>query len=435
MNDQTSVVYSLAKQGLVAGLSWQPLLSKGALKRMSEVRRSALMVDCDLFTMVKVGKQASAGFDDFDEGISKEERTVKPYSLAAVVAKAYSDTDTIVAWRVRSGLRVGDIALVVVEAGVPTLDVIVSENEAMAMMEYYQQSRDRNLLYRIVSNDHSLWVADSFIEDESAFVKKHLSGSSRINTIPLDYKTLAQGVIGIFILLGLLMGYDYYLVETQKRELAAQIAAQDNTAQYASALNSKLGQVGLNTDDYTRLLNLVYDLPYYTNGWAMKSVECNYSMCTMQWESVGGYTEQLNNSFDAKDGYFVQVNRAVPSQATIIKDFRINLSGPSVWADLPRKAETDQWALNQRQVYSRSKVDINMFVEPEIWPTGYVGIALDQAVTRYRFTMSGGVAIAESFIANQKQPLYWDKLSMKITNLDTSGPQIELELQGAYYAY
>ena len=63
MKDQTSVVYALSKQGLVAGLSWQPLLSKGLFKRMSEVRKNALMIDCDLYTMVKTGKTASGGFD------------------------------------------------------------------------------------------------------------------------------------------------------------------------------------------------------------------------------------------------------------------------------------------------------------------------------------------------------------------------------------
>jgi len=402
---------------------------------MSEVRKSALMIDCDLYVLVKAGHFASGGFDDYDEGISKEERTVKPFSFAAVMAKAYSDTDTIVAWRVRTGTRMGDIALVVIESGVPTLDVIASESEALSMMEYYQQSRDRNLLFRIVSNDHNLWVADSLIDDESAFVKKYLSGSSRIDTIPLDYKTLAKGVVGIFLLLGAVIGYDFYLVEKQKRELAAQIAAQDNTAQYASVLNGRLGQLGLSTGDYVRLLNAVYDLPYYVNGWAMKSMVCEYSMCTMQWDSVGGYTDQLINAFDVKDGYLVQINRISPSQAIIIKDFKISLSGPASWAELPNKTQTDQWALSQRQVYNRSKVDINMFAEPEIWPTGFAGISIDQAVTRYRFTMVGGVAIAESFISNQKQPVYWDRLGMKITNLDTSGPQIELELQGAYYAY
>ena len=435
MKDQTSVVYALSKQGLVAGLSWQPLLAKGLFKRMSELRKSALMIDCDLYALVKAGKLASGGFDDYDDGISKEERSVKPFSFAAVMAKAYSDTDTIVAWRVRTGQRAGDIALTVIEAGLPTLGVIVSESEAISMMEYYQQSRDRNLLFRIVSNDLNLWVADSFIEDESVFIKKYMAGTSRINTIPLDYKTLAQGVVLVFALLGAVIGYDYYVEEQKRRELAAQIAAQDNTAQYAAALNDKLGQVGLSTQDYKQLLNAVYDLPYYVNGWAMRSIECKYAVCTMQWGSVGGYTDQLEAVFTSKDGYFVDVNRAVPSQVAVVKDFKINLTGPAIWQDLPKKPETDQWALAQRQVYASSKVDISMFAEPEIWPTGFVGISVDQAVTRYRFTMSGGVAIAESFINNQKQPLYWDSLSMTFSNLDATGPKIELELQGAYYAY
>ena len=435
MKDQTSVVYALSKQGLVAGLSWQPLLSKGLFKRMSEVRKNALMIDCDLYTMVKAGKIASGGFDDYDDGIAKEERTVKPFSLAALLAKAYKDDDTLVAWRVRTGTRVGEVALIVIEAGVPTLDVIVAESEAISMMEYYQQSRDRNMLFRIVSNDLNMWVADSFIEDESAFVKKHMSSALRINTIPLDYKTLLQGVIGIFALLGVLIGYDYYVEEQRKRELAAQIAAQDNSAQYAAALNDKLGQVGLATEEYKQLLNSVYSLPYYVNGWAMKSIDCKLSLCTMQWTSVGGYTDQLSAVFDIKDGYVLDINRAAPSQVNIVKDFRINLSGPLVWSDLPTKADTDQWALKQRQVFNQSKVEINMFAEPEIWPTGFVGISMDQAVSRYRFSLTGGVAIAESFINNQKQPLYWDSLTLTFSNQDAAGPQIEMELQGAYYAY
>ncbi len=435
MKDQTSVVYAQAKKGLVAGLSWQPLLAKSIFRRMSEIRRNALMIDCALYCLVKSGGQACTGLDDYDEGIAQEERKLKPFSLAALMAKAHGDTDTIVAWRIRTGQRIGEIALVVIEAGMPTLDVIVSESEAIAMMEYYQQSRDRVALFRIVSNDTALWVADSFIEDEAGFISKHMSADARIDTIPLDYKTLVQGTIGIFLLLGALIGYDTYLAEKQKRELAAQIAAQDNSGQYAADLNARIGQVGLGTDNYIALLNSVYDLPYYVNGWAMKSIECNLSVCTMQWNSVGGYTDQLAAVFDSKDGYAIQINRTVPSQVTVIKDFKLPLSGPTSWTELPNKADTDRWALAQRQVYTQSKVDINMFAEPEVWPTGYLGIAPEQAVVRYRFKMSGGVAIAESFIKNQKQALYWDKLGMTINNLDASGPQITIEVQGAYYAY
>ncbi|MCR2747606.1 type 4b pilus protein PilO2 [Limnobacter parvus] len=435
MKDQTSVVYIQSKQGLVAGLSWQPLLSKSIFQRMSEVRRNALMIDCDLYALVKSGKQASGGFDDYDEGLAQEERKLKQYSFAAAMCKAYQETDTIVAWRVRTGQRIGEIALVVIEGGMPTLDIIVSESEAISMMEYYQQSRDRAQLFRIVSNDTSLWVADEFIENEAEFTKKHTTGDARINTIPLDYKTLLQATIGVFLLLGFLMGYDYYLAETKKRELAAQIASQDNSAQYATELDSRLGQVGLNTESYIRLLNAVYDLPFYINGWAMRSIDCSFSVCTMQWSSVGGYTDQIAAAFDAKDGYVVQINRTTPSEVSIVKDFKINLTGPSTWVDLPNKPDTDQWVLNQRQVYERSRVDINMFSEPEIWPTGYTNIPMEQAVTRYRFNMSGGVAIAESFITGQKQAMYWDKLGMTITNLEAAGPRIQLKLEGAYYAY
>lgn len=435
MKDQTCVVYVHKKQGLIAGLSWQPLISKRFFSRVAEIRRNALMVDCNLYAKVISNKLVSGGFDDYDEAISKIERTEKPFSFAAVMAKAFGERDTLIAWRIRTGPRLGDLALVVIEKGLPTLDVMGAESEVLGMMEYYQNARDRNNLFHVVSNDSKLWVADAHIEDELEFVKKHLGAGSRIHTIPLDYKFLLQATVGIFLLLGALIGYDRYLVEKQKRELAAQIALSDNTAQYAKALGDNLGRVGLTTPDYIRLLNSIYDLPYYVNGWSMQGISCTYMNCVMSWQSVGGYTDQLSEVFQLKDGYLLQINKQRPELVTVSYSFKLNLSGPPVWSELPTKAKLDEWALMQRQVYTRSKAKIDMFAEPEVWPTGYVNVPLEQAVTRYRFNVKSGVAVAESFIQNQNQIVYWDGLKMNFISAQSSGTEIELELQGAYYAY
>lgn len=435
MKDQTCVVYVYKKQGLIAGLSWQPLISKRFFSRVAELRRNALMIDCNLYAKVSANKLISGGFDDYDDATSKVERSEKPFSFAALMAKAFSDRDTLVAWRIRSGPRLGDLALVVIENGLPTLDVMGTESEVLGMMEYYQNARDRNNLFHVVSNDVKLWVADTHIEDEAEFVKKYLGAANRIHTIPLDYKFLLQATLGIFVLLGLLIGYDNYLVEKQKRALAAQIALSDNTAQYGKALGDNLGRVGLNTQDYIRLLNSIYDLPYYVNGWSMQGINCTLMNCVMTWQSVGGYTDQLSAVFQLKDGYLLQINKQRPELVTVSHSFKLNVSGPKVWNELPSKQKLDEWALMQRQVYARSKAKIDMFAEPEVWPTGYVNVPVEQAVTRYRFSVKSGVAVAESFIQSQTQTVYWDGLKMNFTSAQSSGTEIELELQGAYYAY
>ena len=134
MKDETSAVGQYAKRLLVAGLSWQPVFARRLWGQMAEIRQNALLLDCGLYASVKAGKTVVAGFDNFDESLSKEERHDAPYALAAVLARAFGDTDSLVAWRIRSGDRLGEVALVVIEHGVPTMDVIATEGEVLGMM-------------------------------------------------------------------------------------------------------------------------------------------------------------------------------------------------------------------------------------------------------------------------------------------------------------
>ncbi|MCQ8895031.1 type 4b pilus protein PilO2 [Limnobacter humi] len=435
MKDETSAVGQYAKRLLVAGLSWQPVFARRLWGQMAEIRQNALLLDCGLYASVKAGKTVVAGFDNFDESLSKEERNDAPYALAAVLARAFGDTDSLVAWRIRSGDRLGEVALVVIEHGVPTMDVIATESEVLAMMEYYQRSREESQLFRVVSNDTKIWVADVHIEDDSAFIKRHVQRADKIQTIPLDYKNLSQLIALVLVVLGAWVGYQYYSDASQKRALAQQIALQDKTQEYGQALEQSLGRVGLSTADYQTLLQSVYDLPFFINGWALQSMECKYAACTMKWMSVGGYTDQLEAAFPVKEGYGVLINKAVPSQAVVTRNFNLPLSGPKAWRELAVKSELDNWVLKQRQVYEHSKLKIEMFAEPEIWPTGYANISPEGAVSRYRFRFKGGVSMAEAFIRAQEKSMYWDSLTMTFAAVSSAAPEIELDLQGAYYAY
>ncbi|WP_370263149.1 type 4b pilus protein PilO2 [Limnobacter sp.] len=435
MKEQTSVIGNFSKKLMVAGLSWQPVFAKRFFGRMAEVREYSQLMDSNLWSSVKAAKVLVAGFDPYDESVSKEERTEAPYALAAVLARAYKDADTLVAWRIRTGDRLGEVALVVIENGVPTMDVIATESETIAMMEYYQRSREGMQPYRVVSNDTKIWMADQHIEDDSAFIKKHVNRADKINSVPLDYKNLGQIALVVALLVGALVGYEYYQAETQRRILAEQIAQADKTIEYGQALTDNLGRVGLATAEYSKLLNMIYDQPFYVTGWAMEAIECKFAACVMRWKSVGGYTQQLQAALPADKGYVVQLNRADPFKAVVLRNFDVPMSGPTIWSDLPSKADLDVWALNQRQVYELSKLKIEMFSEPEIWPLGYPDIARDNAVVRYRFRFQGGVANAEAFIAAQEKSTYWEGLTLRFNNETSGTPTIELDLQGAYYAY
>ncbi|HEX4879452.1 MAG TPA: type 4b pilus protein PilO2, partial [Limnobacter sp.] len=317
MKEQTSVIGSYSKRLMVAGLSWQPVFSKRFFRRMAEIREYGQLMDCNLWASVKSSKLLVAGYDSYDDSLSKEERTDSQFSLAAVLARAFQESDTLVAWRIRTGNRLGEVVLVVIENGVPTMDVIATESEIIAMMEYYQRSRVGGQPYKVVSNDTKIWMADEHVVDDSAFFKQHASRADRIQTVPLDYKNIAQVALLIGVLIAAMFGYDYYETETQKRLLAEQIALTDKTIEYSQALIDNQGRVGLSTSDYNKLLNLIYDQPFYVPGWTVESIECKFAACVMRWRSVGGYTHQLQSALKAENGYVVQINRADPFKAVV----------------------------------------------------------------------------------------------------------------------
>lgn len=435
MKEQTSVIGNYSKKLMVAGLSWQPVFSRRFFKRMSEIREHGLLMDCNLWGSVRNAKLLVAGFDPYDDSASKEERKDSPYALAAVLARAFKDADTLVAWRIRAGERMGEIALVVIEQGVPTMDVISTESEVLPMMEYYQRGREGGQPFRVVSNDTKIWMADQHIEDDSAFIKKYLKRDDRIQSIPLDYKNISQLLGLLLLVVAGIVGYEYYDTGKQKRILAEQIALSDRTLEYSQVLFDNLGRVGLSTPNMVGLLNSLYDQPFYTQGWAMEAIECRLAACVMRLSSVGGYTHQLQAAFKPEDGYVVQINRATPFKAVVLRNFTVPISGPAQWNELPNKLDMDAYILLQRQVYEHSKLKIEMFAEPEIWPTGYTNIAPDGAVVRYRFRFTGGIADGEAFIAAQKEPLYWDSIALRIDNSTAAIPTIEMDLQGAYYAF
>lgn len=433
MKDYSCVVSVVQGSGLIAGLQWQPLLSKAWLKRNLEVRTTAQLLDCERWVAYAVGNSHVAGFEDCNPGNELEDRPRKQFSLACCLARAYGAQDTMVVWRIRHGERAGEVALVILEGGLITLDVVRSEKQAFSIMEYYQRLRETDTPFYIVSNDPSVWIADTVIESEESFLEKNLKRSDVLQSVPANYSLLLKLlVLALFLTVGW-FAYAHWEKKTRIEQAELALAEQDQSKPYVKALEQSREQIGLTSEQVQNLLEEFYSMPVVTAGWALQRIRCEIGACVFTWRSVGGYTHELTASYEQdRDMVF---DKVMKSDGVLVakKSFSMPALYPANWRELPTLEKRSVWLEQEKQMWRRTQLNVTMAAEAKMWPPGFERAIQGDFVHRFTFEVNGDLILVEDFIRTYNEHVFWSELDMSISP-GGAGKLLGLNGRGAFYA-
>ncbi|HEX4879667.1 MAG TPA: type 4b pilus protein PilO2 [Limnobacter sp.] len=433
MKDFSCVVSVVQGSGLIAGLQWQPLLASAWLKRNHEVRQNARLLDCERWVAYTAANAHVAGFEDYNPGNDLEERPRKQLSLACCLARAYGTQDTMVLWRIRHGERAGEVALVILENGLITLDVVRPEKQAFQIMEYYQRLRENTSPFHVASNDPTVWIADQTIENEEVFLAQHIRRTDALQAIPPNHALMLK--LAVFTLLLVVAWFGYAHWEKQERIAATEraMAAKDQSEPYAKALAQSRERIGMTSAQVQALLEQVYAMPVLKAGWALQRIRCEIGECTFTWRSVGGYTQELLAAYAEDPTMVFQTGVKSDGVKVARKKFDTPALYPSAWRDLPALDARTTWLDQERQMWRRSPLEVTVDAEPKMWPPGFEQATRGDFVQRFAFSVSGELVLMEDFMRTYDEHVYWSDFELNI-DPGAVGKWISLSGRGAFYA-
>jgi hypothetical protein len=429
MAEQSAVVHQVGKKAYIAGLNWQPLAHSGYSKRIADIREFADRIDATKHILLKGNQNEYLGLYNFDPDISDEERTSQVYSLAAMLVTRNEQEHAIYAIRIEEGIKKGQLALVVIEQGAPTMDIIGSDSEVLSTVNTYTNGSIESSEYHVYSNASELFPSALPLEIATqlgSFNKKHA-----LTGLPTDLIKTSGMLAVVLLLAGGVYGGNEYLEASAREARLKQAQSNIQTPQYLKKLATDQRNVGLANTDVVEMLNLLSEQPFMARGWLLESIQCNLGKCTSQWQSQGGYTQELvsflNNQQSSPD----------PKDVNKLKfsfSYEMAPEGIQRLQDLPKKQEASELLYLEQQAWQKAGIQFKVDTQGQTWPTGFKSIPPNVSVNRHATEVTGSLTLMKDFLDRYQSGIYWNEISMKIEpkNLDAA---VMVTLKGALYAY
>lgn len=429
MAEQSAVVHQSGKKAYVAGLNWQPLAPHSYSKRIAEIRDYAERIDASKHILLKGAENEYLGLYNYDPDISDEERTGQVYSLAAMLATQSGQDHAIYAIRIQDGLKKGQLALVVIEQGAPSLDMIGTDAEISGTINTYTNGSIESSEFQVYSNAPELFPNALPLNIETqlgSFNRQHA-----LTSMPTDM-IKASALLGVVLVLagGLYSGNEY--LESSARDARMkQAQASIQTPQYLKKLAVDQRNVGLANTDVMALLDLLSEQPFMARGWLLESIQCNLGKCTSNWDTQGGYTQELVS--------FLSNQQASPDPKNVNKlkfsfSYDMPAKGIEQLNNLPDKKTASDLLYLEQQAWQKAGIEFKVDTQGQTWPAGFKSIPPNVSVNRHATEVTGSLTLMKDFLDRYPTGIYWNQVSMAIqpTNLDAA---VMVTLKGALYAY
>jgi hypothetical protein len=430
MAEQSAVVHQVGKKAYIAGLNWQPLARSGYSKRVADIREYADRIDATKHILLKGSQSEYLGLYNYDPDISDEERTGQVFSLASMLASQSSPDDhSIYAIRIEDGLKKGQLALVVIEQGAPSMDLIGNDAEVSSTIDTYTNGSIESSEYQVYSNATELFPGA--LPLDIATQLGNFNSKHALTGLPTDL-IKASGVLAVVLLLaGGLYGGNEYLEASAREARMKQAQASIQTPQYLNKLAVDKRNVGLGNSDAMEMLDLLSEQPFMARGWLLESIQCDLGKCASIWQTQGGYTQELVS--------FLNNQQASPDPKDVNKlkfsfSYDMTPKGIDSLQDLPGKQTASDLLYLEQQAWQKAGLKFKVDTQGQTWPAGFKSIPPNVSVNRHAAEVTGSLTLMKDFLDRYPSGVYWNQISMKIEpkNLDAA---VMVTLKGALYAY
>lgn len=420
--------------GAIAGLSWQPLHAYKTKKQVSEIRESAEMADSKKYCLVVLKnaegvEEATAGF--LPNEYVEDDFLYKPkkfYSMAMIVAKKYPGKNVVIAWKLLD--REDDqFALIVIEDGVPTLDKICDQEEALNVSNQYITGAIGDGNFELYSNSEIDFSSAHEIDAE--FLFGEWPAEAKITAIPIDKKKLVVvAAIAVMAVVGNYFVSGYLEEQERLARLEAQKKA-DKRPDYLRALPSAMAAVGVDTKGLIAQVENLFPYPILADGWALEKIRCNTTSCYSDWKASGGYVEDLSAYLT---NHTRVLNGNTGDKQTMEFKTVMTLTGPSDFMSLKAADKMVAEFSKASEVWKKAGTKIKADDKYQTYPGNYGQFGTGFGVQRAPVEVVGSREILLDFLNNHGDQIYWDNLEISVSLQSKKSP-LEYKAKGHIYVY
>lgn len=394
MSQVSHVVYKGRGVSLASGLSWQVLSTTKGGNR-SAIRKKVSGTRATRYVLTEHADSTYIGAytpDVLDRSAKGEIHSLALVFLNALLA-AHRDTDRGMlnaALSISVDTDHSKRALVVIADGNIVSDTVEQTTRVHeAITDWRAQFSDA---FEVYSGDGDIHDAVSVSWDDLLRF-----ASNKSQTLPLPRSmAIPAALAGVLLIAAGAVSYHYLVtVPAEKAERARKAAEADHTSQYLKQLHLAMETVGWSVEGMATDLHARRDQPFFTSGWALKSVECKATgkSCVEQWDRVGGKLPAL---VAARTGaaYMAQTT-ARDGEAMF--SMPVDISATKLTMDmLPVDAKDADFRLRpsiNELVNAGARVQVS---EPMSWPpVPLQGVKADAVVKRRKVVITVDYAMAD----------------------------------------
>jgi hypothetical protein len=437
-----------AKDVLVCGLGWATIAAT-VKDRNAEIRSLAREAEADRALVINVSganPRTAVGLLALTELHTEDEDAPRKrlHSLAAAFAKLAGEGFALLAYSVRSSASAASsedqVAVVVVESGIPQADDVRTGVDALAVVDNYARG-ETGFTHRVYTNDPELFPDSIAVTDEQLWACT--GRNTLLGAVPLDLKKLAAAAVLLLLAGASYFGWDQYSQQQRRLELQRQAAERDPTPKYLAFLAPKLSTLGMTRPEVQRALKIIKSYPVFVAGWTLSEVDCGLAVggCTSTWRRGGGTTQDL---LDAQKAFGDRIHDAGmgvsddPSKVIrLIRDVKFNQSGVSSRQDLVSFASAKLATTNYIQRMENAGLKFRFESKGySVWPSitglNITGISSDITVRSVGVELSVEAALADSALEGLPPWIWLNGVSASVQT-STDSPQVDVKMRGNSY--
>jgi hypothetical protein len=273
---------------LLGGLTWRP--PSGGKHTMRSLHEASQLADISKHYVLFQSAQAVV-YGLYGQRFTEESGRLPKgaisaaHCFAALVGQKSPNAALILNVPSSNERREAKIYVVVLEDGVPTLDLLTTETEARNALG----AEDRPIWS---DNPYSYPTAQTI---DFQWLAQGASKAARVLPVPLNPLPFIV-LTGCVALLAIGAFWTLHLKEQKKaRELAQAQANSDPVPKYLLALEAAAPQMATNRDQVIHMIEYMLSSAVYVPGWSVKHIQCNarINTCTTAWDRKGGTFNDL----------------------------------------------------------------------------------------------------------------------------------------------
>lgn len=286
----TQIIFKNKKRVVLAGLEWNVLGHYQAKNSITpEVRAFATDHSADRIIVhaanvdgAVLATIGTTNVGELDEPVGSEQ-----HALGALFARSHPENANIVlAWCLER-----TVTLVVVQNGVPVVDLVKPIEEVSDFLEKVLEGRFNARGHAIFSNDTGVHPFAQLISETDLWAVS--SKATRLGKIPYKKSVLASILVtGLVAVFGF-MHYQQQQADAKLKAAQAVLEAEDPLPSYQAALAANIGNLGFSRTSIKLTLQHLEVSDVWARGWLLRQIDCDRTRCTSTWDRKGGTTQSI----------------------------------------------------------------------------------------------------------------------------------------------